>query len=283
MLTNLVGNALKFTEQGSVKIEVRGRREGALLALELSVVDTGIGIAPDQQRAIFQPFVQADGSSRRRFGGTGLGLAIARDLVERMGGTLALKSQPGVGSRFIITLRLPLADSDPALRPAARVDAPSVKGLRVLVAEDNAVNLMVVSRVLKRLGCEVVTVVNGQEAVEASATQTFDAVLMDCQMPVMDGLEATRAIRARETSGGRRLPIIALTADAMSGDRDRCRSAGMDDYLTKPFRPEEVAAALDACARAGAPEELASTIAAPGSGVWPRPELTTDVLRSKKR
>jgi len=252
VLLNLAGNAIKFTARGSVSIEVllRAREaEGALL--EFAVRDTGIGIPYEQQRRIFEAFAQADGSMTRRYGGTGLGLTISSRLVELMGGTLWVESRPGGGSCFRFTVRV---------HPAAPLALPAVPGqlpegaparcLRVLVAEDNPVNQQVIARLLSRLGHEVELAGNGREALEALTHGPFDAVLMDVQMPEMTGLEAAEAIRRTENGSGRRIPIVALTAHAMKGDRERCLESGMDSYLAKPIRSAELAETLNAIAAA---------------------------------
>ena len=243
VLTNLVGNAVKFTEQGRVAVRVApGETEGQRVLLAFTVEDTGPGIAPAQQARIFEPFAQADGSTTRRYGGTGLGLAISRHLVELMGGSIAVDSVPGEGATFRFTARFTLAPDD-APRPAAGpapgradpADAPRIEA-GVLLVEDNQVNLLVGVGMLRRIGCTVETAANGRTALALAAARRFDLILMDCQMPDMDGFETTAAIRAQEAAQDRRTPIVALTANAVEGDRDRCLAAGMDDYLAKPFR-----------------------------------------------
>ena len=232
ILINLLGNAVKFTEHGEVRLRVSCSADERLV---FEVSDTGIGMSPEGLSRLFQPFVQADGSITRRFGGTGLGLTISRQLAELMGGKLTATSVEGRGSTF--TRRLPL----PSVAPQQDVttedlQAISLAGLRVLLVEDNPVNQKVAVRLLDRLGVEVEVASNGREGVEAVTARDFDIVLMDCQMPVMDGYEATREIRAR----GYRLPIVALTANAMKGDAERCRAAGMDDFLSKPVRKQDL-------------------------------------------
>ncbi|MGH8639469.1 MAG: ATP-binding protein, partial [Burkholderiales bacterium] len=259
VLINLVGNAVKFTERGEVTIAVKrtdapaDAAHGHGCALNFSVRDTGIGLSPEGCRKLFQPFTQADGSTTRRFGGTGLGLAISRRLVGMMGGDIGVESTPGVGSRFWFSLRLGVAaPTHGAAQESAFPDRnelrPPLSG-RVLLVEDNGVNQEIGMAMLQAIGCEVDLAADGREAIEATGAKTYDLVLMDCQMPDVDGFEATRAIRARErersgSQPARRLPIVALTANAMSGDREQCTSAGMDDYLSKPFTQDQLRAVL---------------------------------------
>jgi signal transduction histidine kinase/ActR/RegA family two-component response regulator len=251
VLTNLAGNALKFTEHGHVLVAVReeARKDGRA-TLHFQVSDTGIGIPPEQQTKVFEAFTQADGSTTRRFGGTGLGLAISSTLVQLMGGRIWLESAPGAGSTFHFTVTFDTAEpsSLPATAHRPRVVAATVPGIRavnVLIAEDNIVNQRVAAGLLERRGHVVTVVDNGLKAVEASAAEAFDVLLMDVQMPVMDGFEATAAIRARERETGLHLRIIAMTAHAMSGDSDRCLAAGMDGYVSKPFNQRLLCAAVE--------------------------------------
>jgi signal transduction histidine kinase len=233
ILVNLLGNAIKFTFSGEIRVELKGQWAGdRQLDMELIVSDTGIGIPVDKQTAIFQAFRQADGSTMRRFGGSGLGLAIVHKLCELMGARIHLVSAPGRGSTFSVTLRTPARQlvSSP-LGGDAR--APLPRG-RVLVVEDNLVNQLVVANMLKNLGQQVDTALNGREALERMHQQRFDLILMDCQMPEMDGYQATAAIRQLSEPSAARTPIIALTANAMVEDRERCLAAGMNDYLSKP-------------------------------------------------
>jgi len=238
VLLNLVGNAIKFTMQGAVRIEVSATaRSDGRLDVHFTVHDTGIGIPEDRIASLFEEFVQADGSTTRRFGGSGLGLTIARELVTLMDGTMEVHSRVGEGSTFAFSVPLE-ARSAPAqmLASAAQTRAiPEAISGRVLVVEDQAVNRAVVVRLLEKLGCSVDSAENGREALAAVAKQEYDLVLMDCQMPEMDGFEATAQIRRNEGSR-RRVPIVAFTASALAGDRERCLAAGMDDYLTKPVR-----------------------------------------------
>jgi len=234
VLCNLVSNAMKFTEDGQVVLAAR--RDGD--RLDLTVADTGIGIADDKQAAIFGKFIQADSSTTRRYGGTGLGLAICRELVELMGGTITVESRAGRGSRFVVRAPLPrVGDARAAALPAPAADLePPVPGLRILAAEDNGVNQLVLRTLLASFGLEVTMVDNGALAVAAWAPGRWDLILMDVQMPVMDGVEATGAIRALEAdSGAARTPIIALSANAMAHQSAAYLAAGMDGHLAKPI------------------------------------------------
>ena len=254
VLINLVGNALKFTEEGQVNLSVRPLGEDRV---RFEVRDTGIGIPPDRLAMVFEAFAQVDGSSSRRHQGTGLGLSIARQLVRLMGGELTATSAVGQGSSFVFELPLPAATLVGELAPAteAEAEATTRSALRLLVADDNPVNRKVASKLLERLGHQVVTAENGREAVTKLQTEKpFDAIFMDVQMPELDGTEATRAIRALDGALGR-VPVIALTAHALDSDRARCLAAGMDDYLSKPVRVPELEAALR---RVGALEPRAS-------------------------
>jgi signal transduction histidine kinase/CheY-like chemotaxis protein len=270
VLTNLVGNAVKFTEQGSVRVSVApgpssGRRN--VQTVVFSIVDTGIGIAPDEQARIFEAFAQGDRSHSRRFGGTGLGLAIARQLVELMGGRLSLDSGPGRGSVFRFSVPLHRgSDTSLLIDAGAPVETPlpSLRG-RVLLVEDNPVNREIAAAMLEAVGIETDTAEDGEQAFAKARQGGYDAILMDCQLPLVDGFEATRRIRTLEEDGGLpRTPIIALTAYAVEGDRGRCIAAGMDDYLTKPFRRETLYAALGHWLP-DAPATAAATAAAPAA------------------
>ena len=249
VLLNLVSNGLKFTEAGSVRIEIapadgEATAEGGdSVQLRFRVVDTGVGIAPEDQARIFDAFTQVDGSSTRRHGGTGLGLAIAARLVEMMGGCLRVDSHRGAGSTFEFTAPFGRSTAPADVAAVETDERPAAaRRLRVLVAEDNAVNRMVVQHMLRKGGHSVTLAVTGREAVAAAVSGTFDVVLMDVQMPEMNGLEATAAIRAQQ--GGQRVAIIGVTAHALRGDRERCLEAGMDDYLAKPIRRRELDQAL---------------------------------------
>lgn len=253
VLFNLVGNAIKFTESGSVTVRATHRMlEEDCAEIRISVEDTGIGIAPHLRSRLFKTFSQADSSISRRYGGSGLGLAISKHLIELMGGTIDLQSTPGVGSTFWFTIpcRLgePRIEERPRFLPTPEeLDCPS---LNVLLAEDNEINQKVITAVLAGLGHYCTIVSNGVEAVETVKARRFDAVLMDIQMPQMDGLSATQAIRALGDSW-MKMPIIALTANAMIGDRERYLSAGFDEYIAKPVDPRALAYALTVCAGKG--------------------------------
>ena len=278
VLLNLASNAVKFTELGGVTIAVGClSRDGSRATVEWRVTDTGIGIPPDRVGGLFTDFVQADVSINRRFGGTGLGLAISRRIVEQMGGSIAVSSIPGVGAAFRFSLTLPWSDKVVSDRRADRVGAEDLKAsiaalgrpLRVLIAEDDATNRMVVVKMLQEFNAETRIVTDGVQAVRAASEADYDLILMDIRMPEMDGLAATRAIRAR---GGRfaTLPVIALTANAFPEDVKRCREAGMSDFLAKPLRKQAmVSAMLRAIGPVGAPGDSSPERAAPSTGSGP--------------
>jgi len=239
VVLNLANNALKFTEQGWVEIAVE-RGEGE--RLQFTVADTGIGVPKEAQELIFEAFRQADGSTTRRFGGTGLGLSICARLVQLMGGRLWLESEPGVGSRFHFTAAMAEARA-PEVPAAERSEEPAagpVEALSLLVVEDNPINMKLVERLLRKRGHHLVLAESGRKAVELVRLGRFDVVLMDVQMPDVDGLEATRQIRQEEARLDRHTPIVAMTAHAMAGDRERFLAAGMDDYLAKPIEVLEL-------------------------------------------
>ena len=288
VLTNLLGNAIKFTDQGRIGVTVEALRETKEDSLIRFVVhDTGIGISRDQQGRLFESFTQGDDSSTRKYGGTGLGLAISKQLVELMGGEIGVESEAQRGSSFWFTVRFgaaaenesapapqqprppmpppppPVARPAPATPPVATGGsrpkqetqpsagsvspnhAPAIhRKYRILLAEDNEINKRITLRLLDKLGLAADAVMNGQEAVQALEKKKYDLVLMDCQMPGMDGYEATAAIRTREGTA-RRTPICALTANAMEGDREKCLAAGMDDYVSKPVGLEKLREAVD--------------------------------------
>ena len=244
VLNNLAGNAVKFTEQGEVAVCVRydpkGPGEGQLI---FEVRDTGIGLSAEAQGQIFNRFVQADASTTRRFGGTGLGLAISRQLARLMGGDIDVQSREGVGSTFTFTLRAPATDAPGAGVRAEPVEPAFDRPLKILAADDHAVNRMIVQMYMQLAGHEVTMVEDGKQALEAMNEQDFDLVLMDIQMPVMDGLAATRQIRALKHPKCD-VPIIALTANAMTGDRETYLAEGMTDYVAKPIDPATLLAAV---------------------------------------
>jgi CheY-like chemotaxis protein len=214
--------------------------------LRVEVRDTGVGIPPSRVHTLFKPFSQVDASTTRRFGGTGLGLSIVRRLAELMGGQAGVESREGVGSTFWFSARFDVVSAHEAATAlaASPVDQARGGGKRILLAEDNVVNEKVATRFLQKLGYVVHAVTNGREAVDAWAKGGYDLVLMDCQMPVLDGYAATREIRAREHDG-QHIPIVALTANAMAKDEIECRQAGMDDYLAKPLDREALARCLE--------------------------------------
>ena len=269
ILLNLLSNAVKFTDDGRVSLTIETRRVDDGWDVRAAVRDTGMGISADGMGRLFQSFSQTDASIARKYGGTGLGLAISRRLAELMGGTLTASSAgiPGQGSVFELSLRAAAAPAE-AAAPVRRAEVGSASAAmsaadanrprRILLAEDNAMNQKVALRLLSQMGLVADLVTNGTEALEAVERDPYDVILMDVQMPVLDGLEATRRIRAADRP--HRPWIIAMTANAMEGDREACLAAGMDDYVTKPIRPAELAAALEA---AGIP--LAGTTRAGGS------------------
>jgi CheY-like chemotaxis protein len=241
VLTNLLGNAVKFTTEGRIQLAVRRLGYG----IRFAVRDTGIGIAKDKQAHVFEAFTQADGSITRRFGGTGLGLSISNRLVRLMGGLMGMESEAGAGSEFYFLL--PICEPKPGERgegPAGPGEEEGRRQLRILLAEDNVINQKLAVTLLGREGHRVDVVGDGMAALEAVSATRFDVVLMDMQMPVLDGVGATRAIRARE-AGRARVPIVALTANAYEQDRDLCLAAGMDGFISKPFKRDELMKAID--------------------------------------
>lgn len=273
VLTNLVGNAIKFTERGGVEVKVCAEafREGKV-TLRFEVKDTGIGIPPEKQQVVFEAFAQADGSTTRKYGGTGLGLSITKKIIEIMGGTIAVESEFGKGSNFHFILHFPVAvgveSRDREAGPwktdesafSFNPEFPTRAQSRILIAEDNPANQKVVVCLLQKRGYAVEVAQNGREAlaaIEKNGGAGFDLALMDLQMPQMNGFEVTAAIREMEKRSGRHLPIIALTAHAMKGDMERCLSAGMDGYVSKPIQRDELLAAIERfCPRKEAAERL---------------------------
>jgi signal transduction histidine kinase/ligand-binding sensor domain-containing protein/ActR/RegA family two-component response regulator len=261
VVTNLVANAVKFTHAGGVTVTVDAAPDGPQhLDVHLAVKDSGIGIPAEKQAKIFQPFQQADGSTTRKYGGTGLGLTISAQLVELMGGRLWVESATGAGSTFHVALKLErvAAEAAPARATEAQAHQTQRVSLRILVAEDNVVNQTVVARLLEKRGHAVTVVSDGRAAVAAHATTAFDVILMDVQMPEMDGFDATMAIRERERMTGCHVPIVAMTAHAMRGDEARCLEAGMDTYLAKPINVDRLLEAL----KRVAPDPVASPLPA---------------------
>lgn len=246
ILLNLVGNAIKFTEHGSIRIKAShavvadGQTE-----LQIEVIDSGPGIPPDAQASLFSPFTQADSSVSRKYGGTGLGLAICKQLCRTMGGDIGVRSKPGIGSVFWFTVRCTACEKPPVIAapPLAPLDEAGGHDLKILVAEDSPIIRTLISKLLARLGFEAHLVCNGAEAVEAVQKDHYDVVLMDMQMPVMDGISATREIRSLPRPV-RDIPVIALTANALVGERESCLAAGMNAFLTKPIQPNALRAAI---------------------------------------
>ena len=247
VLVNLAGNAVKFTSNGHVIVRferVLASRAGKI-RLRCRVEDTGIGISLEDQKRLFEPFTQADTATARKFGGTGLGLTISRSLVELMEGAISVDSTPGKGSTLTFTaLFSPALDHRATDELQLAAERRAGGGSRILVVEDDAVNQMIAVRMLENLGHHADAACDGHEALAALAAQPYDLVLMDCQMPHLDGYETTRALRRQEVDG-RRVPVIALTAHAITGERERCLAAGMDDFLTKPLRPRELSGTLN--------------------------------------
>ena len=271
VLANLLSNAIKFTERGTIELRVRPHeRAGDTVTLRFEVADTGIGIPPDKQRVIFEEFVQADASTTRRYGGTGLGLAIASRLVEALGGAIGLESEPGAGSTFHFTARFGLDEAAPVEAP--RESIVELPPLHVLLVEDSVANQRVGAGMLEKMRHTVRIVANGGAAVEACAAERFDVILMDLQMPGMDGYEATRAIRRREHDEGiPKTPIVALTARASRGNEDLCFAAGFDGYLAKPYRSRELVDAIAAVLSTSEP-----TAAPPAPSAAPPSESRLD-------
>jgi len=264
VILNLAGNAVKFTQKGEVVITGELERENEKeICVKFSVKDTGIGIPKNALTKLFQTFSQVDSSTTRKYGGTGLGLAISKQLVEMMGGEIGVESEDGKGTTFWFTLTLKKqVDDNTDFQPNLQIGEKELnkrhsitenfkKNIRILIVEDNVVNQKVFVKIFKKFGYSAQCAVNGKEAVECLRTYNYDAVFMDCQMPVMGGLEATALIRKEEEmkknsgKGHGRTPIIALTANAMKGDREKCIAAGMDDYISKPVKPDTLREVLE--------------------------------------
>lgn len=245
ILTNLIGNALKFTSSGFVKVKVRRLDSTSnYIKLHFEIKDSGIGISNEDVQKLFQEFAQADASTTRRYGGTGLGLSICKRLVEMMDGNIGVSSLPELGSTFWFTLNL-LPGSETVHETSTNNDTDRAQlHLRVLVAEDNQVNQLIITKILEKLGAQCLVVGNGKEVIDALQATPFQLVLMDCNMPEMDGYEATHLIRAKNLVPDKTIPIIAMTANAMRGDAERCLDAGMDDYLSKPLNFKKVSEVL---------------------------------------
>jgi PAS domain S-box-containing protein len=292
VLVNLTGNAIKFTERGEVSVQARvedGEAGTGELFVRFEIRDTGIGMSETEMASLFQVFQQADPSMTRRYGGSGLGLAISRQLVSMMGGAIGVDSRPGEGSRFWFTVRLEHGDPAAAQRlleadygrlSRSDADFPALRGARLLLVEDNSFNQQVASEMLEDVGAQVSVAGNGKEALELLHREPFDAVLMDVQMPVMDGLTATQAIRGDPMLD--RMLVIAMTANASSEDRERCFAAGMNDVVTKPILPERLYEVIDAQLRGHGRKEIDEIVASragttdAGSGRL----VDLDVLRS---
>jgi TMAO reductase system sensor TorS len=297
ILMNLVNNAVKFTKRGNIMLTVTMAEDSASDALiRFEVQDTGIGIEPAVQTKIFEAFSQADGSTSRKYGGTGLGLSIVKQLVQLMEGTVGVRSEPGQGATFWCTARLEKVSGNTregrkrfplwrdGVRPNGVSEIPETKvaGVRVLLAEDNPVNREVAVCMLEQLGCHVVAVEDGCDAVAKMEDARFDLVLMDCQMPEMDGLSATKAIRDGEQRTGRHVTIVALTAHAIVGDREGCLAAGMDDYMTKPFTQGELGNMIQKWVQRSSDEAAltsAQSKAVPVEPVLPPSDLTEQRTR----
>ncbi len=278
ILSNLVGNAIKFTPRGEVAIAVStGPIDDDRVDVQFEVRDTGIGLEPEATKRIFESFHQADGSTTREYGGTGLGLAISKQLLDMMGGEIEIESTPGEGStfRFRVSLGIRSEQGRASRHPAVRAPVSAfpeqvtetLARSRILVVEDHPVNQEVIRGMLEPTGCQIDLVGNGRDAIEIFSVHRFDLILMDCQMPVLDGYATTRAIREIETEWGlerdgrpARVPIIAITAHAMAGEQEKCLTAGMDDYLSKPFSQAQLRSAMARWLRApvGPGSDLAS-------------------------
>lgn len=270
ILTNLIGNAIKFTGQGAVSVALKcDGMVGSKAALRFQIDDTGIGIKPEHIKKIFNKFTQADETTTRRFGGTGLGLTICKLLTETMGGEIGVDSFVGVGSTFWFTLPLTIAsDSQTAMMIAEDTPRPRNEDMpmfdfsaaKMIVIDDHPINLLFAKKLLQKFGCRSVdTVDNGNDALQMMAARRYDLVITDCQMPEMDGYAVSRIIREREQQSGRRTPIIAMTANAMVGDREKCIAAGMDDYVSKPINEPRLYEVIVRCLLPRGPQVTSST------------------------
>jgi PAS domain S-box-containing protein len=298
VLVNLVGNAVKFTDRGEVIVRVEKEEETpAGVVLHFQVRDTGIGVAKEKQGLIFEAFTQADGSATRKYGGTGLGLTITSRLVGLMGGRIWVESEPGAGSTFHFTSYFEFASGADSAGPVSGADAepqlperegrgvrPSEptgmvskgnSGVRVLLAEDNAINRKLATALLEKHGFVVIPTGNGRDAMEIIDRERVDVALMDVQMPIMGGFEAIRGIRSKEQRTGTHLPIIAVTAHAMRGDKERCLEAGADDYVTKPIRPGELMAAIERVRKPGLGSGTARNSSSSGLSAVPVASLSS--------
>ncbi len=284
VLLNLAGNAIKFTERGEVEIGLHALSHDGTVCLEFAVRDTGIGIPPSNIDRLFEPFSQADASMSRRFGGTGLGLSISKNLVEMMGGRIWAESEMGKGSTFHFTVRLPLAKELPSdFEAPVALPTAACRQLRVLLVEDNPANQKLATYILQDRGHVVEIAGDGQEALCLTDQNRYDVILMDVQMPGMNGLEATAAIRKREAED-QRVPIIAMTAHAMKGDRDRCLSAGMNAYLSKPVDAQEMIGLVESLANDAepVPQSLPGR-SSPAETFPPTPAVVFDLEEAIKR
>lgn len=244
VIGNLLSNAIKFTEKGSVTLKINVNKiNEEKITLIISVIDTGIGLDSENIKNVFSDFTQADSSTTRRFGGTGLGLAIVNQLVELMGGKIHVRSELNVGSEFTVELPINIAKHTELVLQNDESESLVYQG-KVLLVEDNLINQEVAKELLADLGLTVCIANNGEEAIEQIKKNTFDVVFMDCQMPVMDGYSATEAIRSgaadTQTASNKEIPIIAMTANAIGGDKEKCLACGMNDYLSKPIEDEEL-------------------------------------------
>jgi PAS domain S-box-containing protein len=243
VLINLISNALKFTHIGSIKITVVGKKIKNKILIRFNIEDTGVGIPADKLTTIFESFSQADASVTRKYGGTGLGLTIVKQLVELQHGTITVKSEENIGSTFVVSIPYSLTTSKKkmveSISSSREINSKSVKGLRILLVEDNDINRLYASSILKNWDCYFETAENGFVAIQKLKNQEFDIVLMDIQMPVMDGFEATKAIR-NDRFKNSKVPIIAITANVTKKDMEKCLAAGMNDYIVKPFTPDDL-------------------------------------------